>query len=33
MEKCIQNLKKTKCLYEKKNINNGKSFINLLLNT
>ncbi len=33
MEKCIQNLKKTKCLYEKKNINNGKSFINLLITT
>ena len=33
MEKCIKNLKKTKCLYKKKNINDGKSFINLLINT
>ena len=30
MEKCIQNLKKTMFIW--KNINNGKSFINLLLN-
>ena len=33
MEKCFNRPKKTKCLYEKKNINDGKSFINLLLNT
>mgnify|MGYP001296542068 CR=1 FL=1 len=33
MEKCVQDLKKTKCLYEKKNINNGKLFINLLINS
>ena len=33
MQKSIETLKKTQCLYEKKNINNGKSFIKLLTNT